>query len=188
MKDSLGIMLMKWRNRVVLPFLQGDVLDVGCGTNTLIREYRRSRPNSRAMGVDVYPWDGVDLCIEDAGKLPFEVESFDTIVCVAAFNHIPNRRDFLNEAKRILKPNGKLIITMIPPGISAVWHRLHSPWDADQHERGMVDGEVYGFTEAQIRNEFAVARFSVIATRRFMLGINCLYVAAVAPPESSLSE
>lgn len=177
MKDAVGIMLMRWRNRVVLPFLQGDVLDVGCGTNTLVREYRRCYPDSRAVGVDAYPWDGVDLCIQDAGNLPFEDEAFDTVACIAAFNHIPNRREFLHEAARLLRPNGKLVLTMIPPGISAVWHRIRSPWDADQHERGMEEGEVYGFTVAGMREVLESSRFVVGGITRFMLGINCLYVA-----------
>lgn len=177
MKDSVGIMLMRWRNRVALPFLRGDVCDVGCGTNTLVQEYRRLCPGSRSVGVDIHPWEGVDQCIKNAGALPFEDNSFDTVACIAAFNHIANRREFLHEAGRLLRPEGQLVLTMIPPGISAIWHFIRSPWDADQHERGMEKGEVYGFTFNQIREELAMAGFVITETRRFMLGVNCLYVA-----------
>lgn len=173
----MGITLMRWRNRVVSPFLRGDVLDLGCGTNTLIREYRRCHPDARAVGADVYPWDGVDVHIADAGKLPFENTSFDTIACIAAFNHVPNRSEFLHEAKRLLRPSGQLVITMIPPRISYIWHKIRSPWDADQHERGMEEGEVYGFTPSELRDELATAQFTVVSTKRFMLGVNCLYVS-----------
>ena len=31
---------------------------------------------------------------------------------------------------------------MVSPGISRLWHKLRSPWDADQAERAMEDGEV----------------------------------------------
>ncbi len=58
MHDPLGRLLMKWRIAAVLPFLSGRVLDVGCGTNELLRAYR-----GEGIGVDVYPWDGVDLVV-----------------------------------------------------------------------------------------------------------------------------
>ena len=33
---------------------------------------------------------------------------------------------------------------------SRVWHWLRAPWDADQRERGMKPGEVYGFSPSEM--------------------------------------
>jgi SAM-dependent methyltransferase len=180
MKDRVGIFLMRWRIRKVLDCLRGDVLDVGCGTNELVKTYRMRYPEHSAVGVDVYPWEGVDRVIAHAATLPFANASFDTICCIAALNHIPERKEFLLEARRVLRPNGCLVLTMLPPGISRLWHFLRSPWDADQRERGMKvegGGEVYGLTRAQMCELLRTAGFALKNERSFMLGVNTLYIA-----------
>ena len=178
MQDRIGIILQGMRNKAVLPFINGDLLDVACGTNTLCQQYKKKHPDRTATGADVYPWDGVDVIIENSGNLPFDDASFDTVTCVAAINHIPERNEFLREAIRVLRPNGKFIATMIPPKTSRVWHFLRSPWDVDQHERGMDDGEVFGFTRAQMKSMLLEHGFHSITLHPFMLCINTVYVAA----------
>ncbi|MDR1241515.1 MAG: class I SAM-dependent methyltransferase [Deltaproteobacteria bacterium] len=190
MKDRLGIFLQNWRVRVVLPLLAGRVLDVGCGTNILANQYYLLTPpptthtpecgglkRPKAVGVDVYPWENIDLLIESAAHLPFADDSFDTVCCVAALNHIPEREAFLREAVRLLTPQGKFIMTMLPAGISRLWHRIRKPWDADQHDRGMVEGETFGFSHKQIDAMLYRNGLRLIASARFMLGLNTLYVA-----------
>ena len=131
--------------------------------------------NRFALGIDMHPREGVDTLIEDAGKLPFDDGSFDTVTCLAALNHIPNRLEFLKESHRILSLDGQIIVTMIPHGISKIWHGLRKPWDPDQHERGMEEGEEFGFSPAQMSELFRQAGFALSETRRFMLGINAIY-------------
>ena len=177
MKDLVGVFLMRWRIRVVLDTLQGDILDVGCGTNELVKTYKTLHPECKAVGVDVHPWEGVDMVIEQTDHLPFADASFDTVCCIAALNHIPEREEFLQDAKRILRPRGRLVLTMLPPGISRVWHALRAPWDADQHKRGMAAGEVYGLNADIVKSLLKTAGFSVPRVNSFMLGINKLYVA-----------
>lgn len=171
MKDLLGTLLADWRTRAILPYLRGRALDVGCGTNILIRRYA-----GEGVGADVHQWGDVDVIIEDSSRLPFDDATFDTICCIAALNHIPNRSQFLAEAHRLLVPDGRFVMTMIPPGISRIWHLLRSPWDADQHERGMKDGEVYGLTAMDVRRLLADAGFRVEVEQPFMCGVNRVYV------------
>jgi len=173
MNDKLGKYLLNWRVKTVLPYIEGKLLDIGCGTNHLVKNY-----SGDGVGVDVYKWDNVDLVVENTADLPYKNNSFDTVTILAALNHIPNRTEVLSEANRVLKKEGKLIITMIPPTISAIWHKIREPWDEDQHERGMKEGEVYGLTHKQIKNLLSEAGFRISYTKRFMLKINLLVVSS----------
>jgi len=168
-------LIMEWlagqRRKIVLKHAQGKLLDVGCGDNRLVREY------GNGVGVDIYDWGDVDVLIEDAGKLPFGDNTFDTVAFVASLNHIPNRQEALREAYRVLRPGGLLLITMIHPFISFVWHKLVQRYDPDQSERGMKAGEVYGLTSRQVRGLIRVCGFEYIARTRFVFGMNNLYIA-----------
>ena len=172
MKDKVGRVLLDKRIKIVLPYLEGSLLDIGCGTNKLVRSY-----SGKGVGTDVYQWGDVDVLVEDTAKLPFDEKTFDTITFVATLNHIPNRTEVLLEAKRVLKDSGKLIVTMIPPKISRVWHWIRKPWDPDQSERGMKEGEVYGFTENELSELLSEAGFEITFKKKFMLGINNLTIA-----------
>ena len=177
MKDRLGRYLLARRIDVVLPKVRGSLLDVGCGSNQLVRRYRQERGERVAVGVDVHPWPGVDRVVEDSADLPFPDGSYDTVTIVAALNHIADRERTLAEVFRVLREDGRLLVTMIPPGISRLWHFLRSPWDADQAERGMVEGELFGMTRAQVDRLLLDAGFRLREHERFMLGVNCLTVA-----------
>jgi SAM-dependent methyltransferase len=175
MDDRLGRFNSAWRVRTVLPHVVGRLLDIGCGMNGLVKAY-----SGEGVGVDVYPWEGVDLVVDDTAHLPFEDHAFDTVKIIAALNHIPYRDAVLREAHRVLRPGGRIITTMIPPRISAVWHFLRRRQDADQRERGMKPGEVWGMTSTEVRGLLETANFDVVLERGFMLHINRLTVAEKA--------
>ena len=170
MHDTLGESLAQRRVMAVLPHVSGRLLDVGCGSNRLVRHY------ANGVGIDVHPWPGADYVVPDTATLQWESGSFDTITIIAALNHIPNRVAVLNECKRLLRPGGKVVITMLTPRTSRVWHWLRAPWDSDQRERGMQPGEVYGFTAKQLLDLFRDAGFILLSSQRFMLGLNRVYV------------
>lgn len=171
MKDPLGKALTQWRIKVVLPHVQGYLLDIGCGTNKLVRSYI-----GKGVGVDVFQWGDVDFVVDNSANLPFESETFDTVTLLASLNHIPNREEVLREANRLLTDKGKIIVTMIPPGISRIWHFLRLPWDADQKERGMKEGERFGFFSKEIDNLLIKTGFKVTLKDKFMFGINNLTI------------
>jgi len=49
--------------------------------------------------------------LDASQPLRFENETFDSIVCIDAINHLPNRSRVLAEWRRVLKPNGRLLFT-----------------------------------------------------------------------------
>lgn len=172
MKDSVGKVLLDKRIKTVLPHIEGYLLDIGCGTNELVKKYQ-----GKGIGVDVYQWGEVDVVVENTANLSFDKQTFDTVTIIAALNHIPNREEVLVEANRVLKNDGKLLVTMIPPKISRVWHGVRKPWDADQSERGMKEGEVYGMTKKDLEELLLKVGFFVESEKKFMLGVNNLTIA-----------
>src|SRR5262249_16847353 len=62
---------------------------------------------------------------------------------------IPNRADVLIEAGRVLRNDGRLIITMIDPILGEVGHKIW--WYGEHNERGgMKEGEVGGMWSSDV--------------------------------------
>lgn len=169
--DPVGEKLLNWRIKVILPLVKGRLLDLGCGTNKLVEKY------GNGVGVDVHQFGGADLILKDTSRTPFDDKEFDTITIIATLNHIPNREEVLREMHRVLTNDGQLIITMIQPFISRIWHCLRSPWDRDQRERGMKEGEVYGLTPKEIKELLNKTGFKIVMEKKFMFGFNRLSLA-----------
>jgi SAM-dependent methyltransferase len=164
---------------IVGNMVRGRLLDVGCGGNRLVAEYR-ARGGS-GTGIDIHPWTGVDMVVTDASRLPFADASFDTITFVACINHIVNRAEALIEARRLLAPGGQVLLTNLTPRLSRIWHAW-AFWDPDQRQRGMAAGEVFGLTHAELMALATNAGFELAARHRFSWGLNSLYVLRAGAP------
>jgi SAM-dependent methyltransferase len=160
------------RLNAVFGSLHGRLLDIGCGPNTLVRRY------GNGIGVDVYDWGGGSLIVEDSSRLPFADHTFDTITFIASLNHIPNRRAALREARRLIKPDGQLLITMINPILGAIGHAIW--WYSEDKQRGgMGEGEVGGLWKHEIVQMCETAGFQLRLHRRFVYSMNNLYLFEV---------
>lgn len=163
-----------WRIGRVLPWLEGRLLDVGCGFNHLASAYRR-RTGNLAIGVDIFPWPGVDVLVGDPARLPFAGASFETATVLAALNHFPNRDAALVELNRVLQPGGRLVLTMIGPTTGIVAHRL---FQRDERERGgMSPGETPGLSQRAVLGLLARAGFRVQRQAPFQFGLNRVTIA-----------
>src|ERR1044071_9600093 len=94
----------------------GRVLDVGCGTGALMDQLQAC--SSELWGVDVSP-EALKYCalrghrrlvMADATNTPFRSEYFDVITAIGLIEHLERDVDFLMELKRLLKPDGVLIL------------------------------------------------------------------------------
>ncbi len=157
------------RLRAVSPHLKGRLLDIGCGDNELVRRY------GHGVGVDVYDWGGGALILPDCSRLPFQDRSFDTVTILAALNHIPNRAQVLEEVRRLLAEDGRLLITMINPVISYIGHRFIWWWSEDK-ERGMEPGEVYGFWNRDLIALVGRGGFKLALHKKFVYCLNNLFI------------
>jgi ubiquinone/menaquinone biosynthesis C-methylase UbiE len=104
---------------------------------------------------------------------------FDTVTMLACSNHISlSKRDWvLQEARRFLKDEGQLIITMINPVVGVVVHAIRRRYDLDQLEQGMGEEEENRLWEKEVERLLAVNGFLIIESVPFVFGLNNLYIA-----------
>lgn len=167
---------------VVLDQLDGRCLDIGAGDNMLLKLYReRLRQTERAesaaasVGVDVVDWGGDCVILPNCSYLPFSNASFDTVTFIACLNHIPERKDALAEAFRVLKPGGRVVITMIGSLIGKVGHAIW--WYSEDKHREIAEGEVMGMDAADVEKLIREAGFVDCQETGFVYGLNRMWVA-----------
>lgn len=110
------------RNKIV-PQAHGNVLEIGVGTGLNIPVYDGTKvtkltaiePNEdtwKKCTIDVkkLPFE-FEFILASAEELPFEDNSFDTVVVTYALCTIPNVQQALKEMRRVLKPDGILLFS-----------------------------------------------------------------------------
>lgn len=101
------------------------VLDAGCGNGGLIDGLSR-KAEIRAFGVDISPkmievcragFPHVDFRESVAEALPFEDGVMDIVIICCALHHLAEPEKFFAEARRVLRPGGRLVVGEIwlPP-------------------------------------------------------------------------
>ena len=168
------------RLEAALAEIDGRLLDVGAGDNMLVRLHReasaaRNPVADGSVGVDVFDWGGGCVIVEHCGKLPFDDGAFDTVSFVACLNHIPERRAALAEAYRVLRPGGKLVVTMIGKLLGAVGHAIW--WYSEDKHRESRPGELAGMDLVDVISLIREAGFPEVEVKRFVYGLNVLYTA-----------
>jgi 2-polyprenyl-3-methyl-5-hydroxy-6-metoxy-1,4-benzoquinol methylase len=115
--NILSYFWLKRRQDAVRKILKKTkVLDIGCGENKIIPE---------AIGLDLYNYPGVNK-IGSAEKLPFPNKSFDAVTLLEVIEHLKNPEKTLKEIKRVLKPNGQVIIST--PNVTWGWKIVWFLW------------------------------------------------------------
>lgn len=98
--------VMKYKDKVT-----GRVLDVGCGSKPYEILFSKSK---EYVGIDIenpghdHRKENIDFYF-DGKNIPFENESFDTVVIFQVIEHVKDLDKLLLEIKRVLKPKGKII-------------------------------------------------------------------------------
>lgn len=97
------------------------ILDLGCASGHFTFRMQSFLPKASVIGVDVYEpfiqlfrekYPELDCVCADAGSLPFEDHSFDTVVLSEVLDHVVDPKLVLFEIKRILRDGGKLIVSL----------------------------------------------------------------------------
>ena len=100
-----------------------EVLEVACGGGIGLGYLARTA--KKVVGGDIdenilkYPRDyykkrkNIEIKTLDAQKLQFSNNSFDVIIMYEAIYYLPNPEKFIEEARRVLRKNGSLIICTV---------------------------------------------------------------------------
>jgi len=129
--NNIGLesFLHKYRRKKTLKLMKryahrGAILDAGCGTGLMLRELPAG-----SIGIDINPRNVAkakkyvpQAIIEegDVESLPFNNNSFDTVLCTEVLEHLVLPERAVNEFRRVLKPGGYLIGSIPTP--SLIWH------------------------------------------------------------------
>jgi ubiquinone/menaquinone biosynthesis C-methylase UbiE len=132
------------------------VLEIGCGNGNgtkLIKKYF-SPLNITAIDFDekmikiaqkLNKDPNTSFAVMDASNLDFPDNQFDAIFDFGIIHHIPNWKDCLKELKRVLKPNGELIIEDLSldsftKGTGRLWKLLSAhPYDFMYTQKEFTD-------------------------------------------------
>lgn len=100
--------------------VRGSLLDVGCGPGLLLATLAAQYPQLHLAGLDIAPemvkvakerlGERADIRLGDSERLPWQDASFSYIFCVDSFHHYPNARKVLHEFRRVLAPDGRLLL------------------------------------------------------------------------------
>ncbi len=127
------------------------ILNVGSGVSTYGTDF-----------IDLYPQrKGVKKYNADTDKIPYPDNTFDEVFARSVFEHFRNHKFFLDEAYRVLKPGGKIILITD--------NALFFGWSINRTHRGGYDGK-WGkgdihyalFTKWHIRSHLKASGFKDI--------------------------
>jgi len=121
------------------------VLDVGCGIGGTSRYIAKRFPEAEVTGITISPEQqrratalaaerGIpnakfELC--DALNMKYEDNSFDFVWACESGEHMPDKKKYVEEMSRVLKPGGRIVI--------ATWCQREEPPAFNDKERATLD-------------------------------------------------
>ena len=103
-------------------YVQGELLDVGCGRRPYEKTYFANA--SHYVGMDYLSDRSCPDVVGSATDIPFPENSFDTVVSTEVLEHVPDPAKAIREMFRVVRPGGYVILTT-----PMYWPRHEVPFD-----------------------------------------------------------
>jgi SAM-dependent methyltransferase len=170
-----------WRDlKIELAGAHGDVLDVGAGAQPyrpLLPPDARYRAIDVAVAGEAFGYDLPDTEYFEGDRWPVADSSMDVVLATETLEHVPEPAVFLDEARRVLRPGGRIVLT-VP--FAARWHYIpHDYWR---------------YTPSSLKNLLVAAGFGeiVVHARGNEVTVACYKLMALAlpallPPEGGIT-
>jgi len=175
----LSPFLRRKRTRVALPYVQGRVVDIGCGCGELARHV----DSARYVGVDkdttivhvartMYPHHTF-YTMDEFYNVTNRATKFDTVASLAVLEHVENPLDFMLFLKSLLAENGKIVITTPHPRSEAIQSLggkigLFGSHAHQEHKK-LFDAQ----DAAELMNSTDI---QIVTGKTFLFGMNQLFV------------
>ena len=97
------------------------ILSVGCGPAVVEAEMKKMHPDMEITGIDTssdmleYAPKSINTMKGDGQSMGFRNESFDCILYLTSLEFIPDYEKAVDEAHRVLKHRGKILVMMLNP-------------------------------------------------------------------------
>jgi 2-polyprenyl-3-methyl-5-hydroxy-6-metoxy-1,4-benzoquinol methylase len=135
-------------------------LDIGCATGMLLNHMRQK--GWRSVGVEVCAESarygiekfGLDIRIGTLEQAGFPDRSFEAIHFSHLIEHVPDPRALLVEVRRILKPDGHMIVTT--PNVTGMHARF-----AGRSWRSAIPDHIYLFSKKTLRRMLVETGFDI---------------------------
>ena len=164
----------KWENK--------KVLEIGCGIGTDIIQFAKNKAIVTAIDLTengvkatkkrfkMYGLKG-NIFQANACNLPFESNIFDLVYSMGVMHHIPNIQKAIDEAYRVCKPNGKIIILLYAKGWKHYVFRviLNKFWPEKKKDK---NSEMWGCPLTYVFSKREVKRLfrGNVSIKRYRLG------------------
>ena len=111
---------------------RGAIVDVGCGVGVLLGHLKEKVPSNDLTGVDISEEAvkvvrqlGFEGIRSELPHLPLESERFDVVLLCEVLEHLNDPEATVSQAARILKPSGRIIVTVPDDRLSFVEEDQH---------------------------------------------------------------
>ena len=181
--NKLDEFIANWRLSKVKKYVsQGDrVLDFGCGYQAyLLRNIKNVISEGVGIDTDIEGdkrEGNITLLHQNVGsKLPFQDEYFDKIFLLAVYEHIPldSTIPLLLDFKRILKPGGKIIMTIPTPKGKPILEFM--AFKLKVISEVQIEDHVKYYAKEDVAQDADIAGLDLVYHEYFQFGWNSLQV------------
>lgn len=157
------------------------ILDLGCGRGFYLKAINQLNPELKLTGLDINPEylnaaketidsPRIKFIKGDATNLPFENNSFDQIIASEILEHIKEDERVIEEVYRVLKPGGKVIITVPNKNYPFLWDPVN--WTLEKLFKTHVPSNIWWlagiwadhqrlYTEENLKKKLEQSKFKI---------------------------